>query len=72
MVHACSKLTMRVVFVSWLRVHIVSLSVVLGALGSLRLLSITITIYSVTIHYNSFCFLSAPLSIVMAHDANCL
>jgi hypothetical protein len=44
-----------VVFVCWLGLEFVPLSVVLGTLGSLRLLSIP-----------SFCLLSAPLSIVTA------
>jgi hypothetical protein len=63
-----------VVFVCWLRLDFVPLSVALGALGSLRLLSI-LTIHSacstcfrflaLAFHpYNSFCLLSAPLSIV--------
>jgi hypothetical protein len=65
-----------VVFVSWLQLEFVPLRVLLGALGSLRLLSI-VTIHSVfprcfgflarAFHpHNSFCFLSAPLSMVTA------
>jgi hypothetical protein len=41
------RVVVRVVFVCWLRVDIVPLSAVLGALGSLRLLSL-LTIHSVS------------------------
>jgi hypothetical protein len=73
--HEVERCDVCVVFVSWLiAIGIVPLRVVLGALGSLRLLSI-FTIHSVystffrllapAFHpYNSFCLLSAPLSIV--------